>query len=95
MFGGGPEAAEVQVGIERAEQDVQHVERAQGSLLEDGRELVAVPGAPARRVEAEEQGDHGRSPAQPGDAAEPLEAELRELGELAELVGEDGAADGR
>ena len=36
VFGGGPEAAEMQVGIERAEQDVGDVERAERPLLEHG-----------------------------------------------------------
>ena len=49
----------MEMGVERAEQDVGHVERAERPLLEHRGELVAVAGAPARGVEAEEQGDHG------------------------------------
>jgi hypothetical protein len=59
MFRRGSEDAEMQMGIQRAEQHVGHVERAERPILEHGGELVAVAGSPARRVQAEEQGDHG------------------------------------
>ena len=45
-----PEAAEVELGVQRAEEDVDHVEWAKRSLLEHRGELVAVASAPARRV---------------------------------------------
>jgi hypothetical protein len=59
VLGRGPEAAEMQVGIQRTEEDIGHVERAERSLLKDRGELIAVAVSPARRVEAKEQGDHG------------------------------------
>jgi hypothetical protein len=59
MFGGGTKAAEMQVGVQRTEQDVGHVERAERALLEDGGELVAVARAPASGITAEEEGSHG------------------------------------
>jgi len=48
----------MQMGVERAEQDVSHVEWAKRPILEDQSELVAVTSAPARWVEAQEEGDH-------------------------------------
>jgi hypothetical protein len=43
----------MEVGIERAEQHVGHVERAEWALLEDRDKFVAVAVPPARGVEAE------------------------------------------
>ncbi len=59
MFRVGAQPPQVEVGVERAEEDVGDVERAQRPLREERRELVAVPGPPAGGVEAEEEGDHG------------------------------------
>jgi len=49
----------MQVGIQRTEKDIGHVERAERSLLKDRGELIAVAVSPARRVEAKQQGDQG------------------------------------
>ena len=37
-------------GIDRGQDDVGDVERAEGPLLEQRLELIAVPGSPARRM---------------------------------------------
>ena len=49
------------MGIERAEQDVGDIERAERPVLEHGGELVAVASPPARRVQTEEEANHGRA----------------------------------
>ena len=59
MFGVGAQPPQVEVGIERAEEDVRHVERAERPLPQERLELVAVARPPAGGIEAEEEGDHG------------------------------------
>ena len=43
----------MEVGIKGAKEDVRHVERPERPIVENGRELVAVPLAPGGRVEAD------------------------------------------
>ena len=70
---GGPavRSAQPEPRVERAEEDVEDVERAQLALLEERAELVAVARPPGRGVEPEEEADHGaipRSRSRPSDA---------------------------
>ena len=46
-----------QARVERAEDDVCDVERAELAGLEDGAELIAIPPAPMRGVEGDEEPD--------------------------------------
>ena len=57
---GGTEASKVDMGVERAEQDIRDVEGPERPFRENEFELVAIAGTPARRIEAEEEGDHER-----------------------------------
>ena len=81
----GPAAAQVEVCIDGAQQDVGHVERPERPFLEDGGELVAVP-TPKRRDRSGQERDRRWR------LAEASQAELREVGQLPELVGEHGGA---
>ena len=84
VFGRGADAAQVQVRVERAQEEIRRIERPDGSIVEDRGELVAVALAPTRGIEADEQVRHDRDPSA-GRPAEPLETELCERGELVEL----------
>jgi hypothetical protein len=55
VVGGGVNAAQVKVGIDRREQDVCHVERAEGTLVEDRLEFVPVAVPPASGITTDQQ----------------------------------------
>ena len=51
----------LQMGVQRAEEYVEHIERRVEALIEEGEEFVAVAVAPGTRIEADEQAVHALS----------------------------------
>jgi hypothetical protein len=51
--------AQPELGIEGAEEDVRHIERAEGAFLEDRVEFVAVAGAPPGGIATDQERPHG------------------------------------
>ena len=55
----GVTSAQPEPSVERAEQDVGHVERAEWTFFEDRVEFLAISGSPASRVAADQERPHG------------------------------------